>query len=197
MILLFHAKQYPKALTILHKVMNEPKFQSLPSNLKEQWLIHEAFMNFFILLKKIDTEQLQIPLRKFRVSKFLNEVPTYSKDKRGNNITLIILQILFLLQHKKVDEVIDRMEALNMYCHRYLRKDSTFRSNCFIKMLMILPQANFNKIAAIRKAQKYINRLQEVPLEEANQGTELEIIPYEVLWEYVLELLDKKIRYRR
>jgi len=81
------------------------------------------------------------------------------------------------------------MESLNVYCHRYLRKDDTFRSNCFIKMLIVLPNAHFNKIAAIRKTEKLRNRLAEQPLETANQSSELEIIPYELLWELVLEIL--------
>ena len=70
-----------------------------------------------------------------------------------------------------------------------------FLTNCFIKMLLQLPPAHFNKTAAIRKAKKYSDKLKEVPLESAKQSNELEIVPYEMLWEFVLESLDNKFHY--
>ena len=137
-------------------------------------------------------QQCKIERKKIRVNKFLNEVPIYSKDKRGTNITILILHILFLLQQGKYGVIIDRMESLKTYAHRYLRKDDTYRSNCFIKMLMQLPAADFHKQGVIRKAQKYWEKLQAVPLEVANQSAEIEIVPYEMLWEFVLESLDNR-----
>ena len=49
--------------------------------LDEQWRIIEAYAN----LLDINTGQV------FRVSRFLNEVPIFSKDKRGNNIAIIVI----------------------------------------------------------------------------------------------------------
>lgn len=192
MVLLFHSEQWLKASSLFYKAIQSPFYKNLPDNILEQWRIHEAYIEFLIVIGKIEKSARQATDKKFRISKFLNEMPTYAKDKRGNNITLLILQVLFLLLRKDFDGVIDRMEALNVYCHRYLRKDGTFRSNCFIKMLMILPSAHFNKTAAIRKSAKIRKRLEEVPLETANQSSGLEIVPYELLWELVLETLDNK-----
>lgn len=195
-ILLFHSKQFQKANEIYRQAIDHSNFKFLNKNYKEQWLIVEAFVNYFISIGKIEKEGKEKGgNKKFRISKFLNEVPNYSKDKRGTNVTILILQILFLLQRKKFGDVIDRMEALTVYCHRYLRKDDTFRSNCFIKMLLQLPSAHFNKTAAIRKVKKYHDLLEKNPLEMANQGSEIEIVPYEMLWEFVLESLDNKFHY--
>ena len=59
-------------------------------------------------------------------------------------------------------------------------------------MLLCLPAASFHKKAVLRKADKYWKKLKDVPLEKANQSVELEIVPYEMLWEFVLEGLDEK-----
>ncbi|MEZ5039837.1 MAG: hypothetical protein R2828_08095 [Saprospiraceae bacterium] len=191
MIYLFHSRQFNKAFEIFKKVTSDSSYKSQYKHISEHWIIYEAFIQYFNLIGKIDLTGEKLH-QKFRISKFLNEVPTYSKDKRGTNITIIILQILFLLQQKKHGEIIDRMESLQTYTHRYLRQDDTFRSNCFIKMLLCLPAASFHKKAVLRKADKYWKKLQSVPLEEANQSTEMEIVPYEMLWEFVLEELDEK-----
>ena len=110
----------------------------------------------------------------------------------GSNITILILHILLLLEQKKYGEIIDRVESIKMYAHRYLRKGNTFRSDCFIKMLMQLPAASFHKAAVIRKAEKYLRRLEGEDGQAQVSNPEVEIIPYELLWEYVLESLQNK-----
>ncbi len=60
--------------------------------------------------------------------------------------TIKLLQILFLLTDHKYGQIIDRIDALNQYTYRYLRKDETFRSNCFIKMLVLMTKADFHPI---------------------------------------------------
>lgn len=191
MIYLFHSQQFNRAHEVFVEISNHPQFKAQLNRVSENWTIHEAFLQYFIVMGKITIEK-EVARGKFRISKFLNQFPTFSKDKRGSNITILLLQILFLLQQKKYGDIIDRMEALKSYSHRYLRKDGTFRSNCFIKMLLCLPAASFHKKAVLRKADKYWKKLQEVPIEEANQSVELEIVPYEMLWEFVLEELDEK-----
>jgi hypothetical protein len=195
LILSFHSEKFQKAFSIYNQAISNPGFNSLPTSLKEYWYIHEAFIYFLLKTGRIPPSQLDKQNKlhpKFRLRKFLNEVPTFSKDKRGTNITIIILQILFLLQERKYPQIIDRMESLNVYCHRYLRKNDTFRSNCFIKMLLQLPPARFNQIAVSRKAKKYTDRLNEVPINLAKQSNEIELVPYEILWSFVLESLDNK-----
>ena len=124
-------------------------------------------------------------------------MPVHSKDKRRRNIPILIIHVLFLLQQKKYEKVIDRVESLNLYCYRYLRKDDTYRSNCFIKMLLQLPKANFHREAVIRKTKKYHKMLVNNPSNLRMQSSEVEIMPYEMLWEYVLDSLDNNIRKKR
>ena len=91
-------------------------------------------------------------------------------------------------KRKKYNFIIDKTAALSRYTSRYLKKDETYRSNCFIQILINLPRGNFHKDSFQFYAKKYIKRLQEAPLSSARQSSEFEFIPYEVLLEYVLEL---------
>lgn len=168
-ILGFHSDQLDLVTDAIRRSVPHRKYPAVD----EQWKIIEAYAH----LLDIDTG------RKFRVSRFLNDMPIFSKDKRGNNITIIILQILFHLKLNEKGKIIDKMETLKTYAYRYLRRDDTFRSNCFIHMLMCLPKAHFNPISLRRHARNYINRL------GTYQSGEVEIIPYEKLWEEVLRLL--------
>lgn len=186
----FHSRQYQQAYQIYKEVTGHPKFKQLFKNQSEVWIIFQAYIHYFIVLGKIKPDlETKESLGKFRPSKFVNQVPTYSGDKSGANISVLILQTLFLLVQGDYNNIIDRVESLNTYTHRYLRKDETYRSNCFIKMLLQLPEGNFIYKPVLRKAHKYIDALHSMPLKDARQNAELEVVPYETLWEYVVQSL--------
>ena len=67
--------------------------------LAEQWAIYQAYLEFLLPSG---------PDNGFRLARFLNNVPSFSKDKRGMNINILILQVLFLLRQGKRGEIIDR-----------------------------------------------------------------------------------------
>ncbi len=192
-LLMLRSKNYQGALEVYRVILNKSNYLKQQQAILEQWKINEAFINFLILKQKVKLSKGD-DRNVFRVNKFLNEVPKYSRDKRGTNITILILQILFLLEKERYEEIFERIEPLRMYASRYLRKGDTFRSNCFIKMLMQLPAGHFHREAVKRKAAPYLKKLETMPLDAANQAVELEIIPYEELWEYVMESLDDKVR---
>ncbi len=192
MYLLFHTKQYEEAHAVYIKIVDNKRFDLLPSNTKEIWNIFKAYIHFLIEAKEFNIERGDKTFVKFRLGKFLNEVPTFSQDKRGRNISILVIQIIFTIVQKKYNRAIDRIEAIEKYTSRYLKKDTNFRSNCFIKMLLEIPKEGFHRIAVERKASKYRTRLSEMPLEVANQSHSIEIIPYEDLWEMVLNVLGTK-----
>jgi tetratricopeptide (TPR) repeat protein len=190
LILLLHSRQYQKSFKIFLEAFYHPGLKRISPAFQERWKLYEAFIHYFIATGVIEPGLKEgARLGKFKLRKFLNDMPEFSKDKRGGNITILILQILFLLQTNRYDDAIPRLEALNAYSYRYLRKNDTFRSNCFIHMLSQVPQSYFNKKAVSRKARKYVDKLKEMPLAEARQSGELEPVPYEHLWGFVLASL--------
>ncbi len=186
----YHSGQYVQCLGVFMEAVNHAGFKKLPETHSERWSLHEAYIQFFITIGKIQPDFQTVEMMgRFRLSKFLNELPVFSQDKRGYNVSILIIHILYLLFQKRFDLVTTRLEALKAYSSRYLRKDETFRSNCFMHMLQQLPLGYFNKKAVDRKSAKYTERLKEVPLEVANQSAELELVPYEDLWQFILSSL--------
>lgn len=191
-ILSMHTGKYEQAYHIFFKVIKHKRFQFLPHNVIELWKIYEAYIHYMYSTGKLNLPGIEKQFNNFRLGKFLNTTPIYSKDKRGMNIPILIIQILFMIQKRKYDQAIDRIEAIDKYCSRYLRKDGTFRSNCFIKMLLQIPISGFHKAGVIRRSKEYLKRLKNMPLEVAGQAHEIEIIPYELLWELALESMENK-----
>lgn len=186
--LCLHTKNYEQAWRTYLSATKHRKFKTLFANAQEVWKIYEAWLTFLTRAGKVDPFKGG-GRRKFRLAKFINEVPTFSKDKRGLNVPILIVQIVFLLQEGKCDRLIDRMEAIAQYKHRYLNKEQNYRSNVFIRMLMEISKANFEEEKALHRTYKYRKMLNEAPLEVSNQSRDLEILPYEDIWEIVVEQL--------
>ena len=187
--LCFHTQNYAKAWEIFNQTIVHKKFAKLPDNIKEVWKIYEAWLHFFIQTKilKIDIPETS---KTFNIFKYANEVPVFYKDKRGLNIPIHISQIALLLQQKKYNTIIDRMEAIEKYKDRYIDKNYNFRSNIFINMLMTIPKTSFNRKQTIEKTTKYRQKLEKVSIDIANQSADIEILPYEHIWDVLLEYLD-------
>lgn len=192
-LLSMHTENYLAAYRQFEKVKKHKRFQFLPTHFVETWKVFEAYLFYLIEIGEIKAEVAgKKKINRFNRGKLLNETVAYSKDKRGMNIPILIIQILFLINRKEYNKSIDRMDAIKRYSSRYLRKGDNFRSNCFARMLLQIPNANFHKNGVKRKTAQLLERLKAVPLNVANQTHEIEIIPYETLWQFVLESLENK-----
>lgn len=118
-------------------------------------------------------------------------MPLHSRDKSGQNITILILQVIFLLIEKKYSQIIDRMDALSQYTYRYLRNDNSFRSNCFIKMLILMVKADFHPVRTKTLTASLYKRLLGSQIITDEKSSQVEIMSYDFLWDIILELLEK------
>lgn len=186
-----HTGKYPEAADLLLHTLQHPRFEFLPENVKEIWRIYEAYMHYLMLVGRVATS-LRGP--KFRLARFINETPIYSKDKSGINVTILIIKQLLLLQERKYSQIINEAEALEQYCYRHLRADHMKRSYYFIKMLLCIPISGFDPVMSALKAERFLEKLRETDYLVNDQTHEIEVIPFEFMWETALESIgaDKK-----
>jgi len=182
-----HTAEYDQAAEILYGTLNHARFEFLPENVKEIWRIYEAFVHYLVLAGKATGKSNG---QKFKLAKFINETPIFSKDKSGINIAIIVIKLLLLLQERRFSQVLDEVEAVEQYCYRHLRGDNAQRSYFFLKMLLHVPTSGFDPAVSATKAERFLDKLKEIPLQIANQTHEIEVIPYEALWEIVMESLQ-------
>lgn len=192
-LLCMHTGNYDRAAGVYKKVTEHPRFEVMPQVRKEKWKIFQAFL-LYMMRGTLPSDDEQMA-RNFRVWKFMNEVPIFSKDKRGLNIAILVLQVLFLLDRGDFDGIIQRAEALKVYASRYLKKDENFRSNCFLKMVLLMEKKDFNYERTIKIAEKYFSKLKNSRFDYARGSlSTLEIIPYEHLWQTILDKLRQQPR---
>jgi hypothetical protein len=191
-LLAMHTERYADGATVCHQLINHPKLSNHPAHISEMWKIYQAYIYVLVRMGIISEDGYEHKSAKFKLQKFLNDVPVFSRDRQGMNIPVLIAQILLLIVERNYDASIDRIGAIEKYCSRYLKQTDTLRSNLFIKMLLQIPLASFHKEALMRKTAKHLKMLQDTPMEISNQAHEIEIIPYEMLWNMLITSLDRK-----
>jgi hypothetical protein len=184
-LLALHTNNVEKALEIHEQVITHPAFKNYPPQNKEKWKIFEAFLAYL--------QPKQRNVRKgFNVARFMNEVPIFSKDKAGYNLSIIVAQILLSLKTGDYSRVMDRAEPLKLYASRHIRKEKNPRSYYFIKMLLVMIKYDFDPLKSEQIARKFYIKLKSLQSGGVSEIETLEVIPYDVLWPQILEILKNK-----
>jgi hypothetical protein len=182
-----YSKNYENAVDLICNIISSPKFPKLNEYYHEIFYttlgyIHLLFDSGYIA----DTLKSKDKLPDFKLGKFLNTTPVFSKDKMGINVSILLMHIAYLLQRKDFNAIIDRTDSLNQYAYRYLRQDDSFRSNCMIKMVIQMTKADFNSVRTERYTHDLRKKLSKVNLAGSGENIEIEVIPFEILWEIMM-----------
>lgn len=187
------AGEYSLAHSVAEKVISNPMFKLMPKIMHESWQILFSYISVIQSIGKVKLNANDsIVFQQFKLNKFLNDVPTYSKDKKGLNIPILIVQLLFLLHQKEYEQAHERLESLRKYRVKHFRYDAgNFRTQLFLKAITTMAGSAFNKKKFIKKSQPFIEQLRNTPIGHPDQHYKIEIIPYTLIWNWMVEMIDQ------
>jgi hypothetical protein len=185
--LALHTNNYINAFAVHSRATNHLKFKKLSVENRERWYVYEIYLNFLAeVLGSGNAVALANRKKTFKVSKFLSDAISYPKDQRILTVHLLTAQALFHLRRKNFQATSEIIDRLKVFSNRQLNPEDYFRPIQFIRLLQQLPKAEF-KINAMTNTEKYVQRLAETPMFFRGMLHELEVIPYEKLWDIFLE----------
>ncbi len=190
--LLMHTEHFKEAESVYNEVTQHPRYVFQPEHKKESWRLLELYLRFALGSESTDATQEAKTPAMFDLKKFLRAVPSYTGDKRGYNVAILILQILYLLDNNDFSNIISRMDALRTYRTRYLRVSSNKQSALFFKMLQIMETNSFSYEITKQKAQKYYDRILSTTAESSEIQDGPQVLPFDWLWRKILEMLKQK-----
>ncbi|MCB0635157.1 MAG: hypothetical protein KDC54_00990 [Lewinella sp.] len=189
LLLALHTSQYIQALAIYNQTVTQRQFAKLNSNQREKWSMYEVFILYLIqpmgMAGRLATPARRRPLQ---MEQYLNQNFNYPPDQRILTVLHLIAQVFFLLgkrDHARADERIDLLQNL---ANRTLAKDEYHRPIQFIRLLLQLRKANYQP-EELRNTEKYLKRLQEAPFSYRGSLSQLEPVPYELMWQQLLRRL--------
>lgn len=191
LLLAMHTDNYINALAIYRKASSNTRFKRITGSDKEKWTVYDMYLNYIIESEGASNPILRAQRRKnFRLSRFLNDPILYPKEQRMFTVHLLIAQVLFLIEKNSYSAATERIDRLKNYANRQLKKEDYFRAIQFIRLLQQLAKADY-RYDALSNVEKYYNRLIDNPFKFRGLLNEIEIIPYEKLWNMVLERVRK------
>ena len=182
-------KEYLNAINLINIIYKNKRHLTKYPYYSELYIVLLGYLYLLICSKNITVSVADGILPEFKLGKYLNSMPISNKDKRGINISILLMHIAFLLLRNDYSAIIDRIDSLNQYAYRYLRQDDSFRSNCMIKMVIQMTKADFNPVRTERYTADLLKQLKSVKLAGSGENIEIEVIPFEVLWEIMLKSL--------
>lgn len=185
LLLALHAHEYRKALDLLQQAHQNPYFIKQRDAAQQRWELYEAYLQF--------VRPAVSPLKLRSFSQFVQKVPAYSRDKQGMNVAILILQFLYFLNLGDIDGLTARLDALRKYELRHLRDPATLRTQLFFRLIFLSMREGFDIRRIVPKAETLLDKLRATPHPGAAFG-EIEIIPYERLWDLMLDILRRNDR---
>ena len=190
-LLAMHTGQYLKAAETFSSVVDQAGFRLLSEVKKERWKTFQAYLHYIYKTKKIREIRsiIQNAKTSFKLSDYLNDFPAFDKQRRGLNIAILTIQTLFYLEKFDLDPLKERITAIKKYCRRYPKKDTNFRSECFISMLANMSAEELRFYQTRKSSEKIYDEMASVMMEYHGGNRALEVLPYEVMWDMILDKL--------
>lgn len=188
-------RYFDAARTTLGDVLGHRNYLLLPEYQQQRWKVYELFLLFatgelrHMLSKKTK--------RSVALRELLSSADEIKGDRAGFGFSIRLIYILYLIEKGSFDELTESIESFRTFASRYIKPSMYPRSSTFAKLIALVERYSYNYLVVKTKAQKYLDRLsqQQVSHTEANEN--IQILPYELIWEMVLESLRKHHRIRR
>ena len=181
-LLALHAEQYERAQQLMGVITKNPAYLIQREAALQRWDLYKAYIEFVLPPPRITTA------RQRQLAQWVLQLPEYSRDKRGHNVAILVLQLLYFLRERNLEAVLMRLERLRKYQQRHLYEPATLRSRLFLRLLQVIAEKDFDAPKAAERGKALLQQLRETP-PPGEAFAEVEIIPYEQLWNLVLGLL--------
>ncbi len=177
------------AIAIFNKVMNSAILKNLDEDRRAKWELFEAALHY--LVEKQDANAALLPRNRrkiFKISDFINRPVQYTHRLNALYVQRLSFQLLFLLQRKSYQGISERIDLLQNFAKYELKKEGYERAYHFVKLLQQLEKSNFS-VENLKNAKKYLELLQQIPHHYRGRMADLEVLPYEQLWQMILNHL--------
>ncbi len=188
MFLLLKMHRFTEGYVLYTRIIKMKEFKELREGMsKEMWILFNAYFHLLHHLGKMPLSTFGEKDKVFKVSKFLNDVPTLCKDKEGMNIAILSVKMCFLIVTRQDKDV----ESIEKYFDRHTRKDDPYyRFHQFGSLLSRIPKSNFKRTLTKQNTVELRENLQSVPFDPVVSAYRGEVMNVEEVWDWVLDTLD-------
>lgn len=181
-LMAMHSRKYSLALQLYLEVIKNDFYEKISPLASERWTLYRTYLYFV-------SPSLEL-LKQFSYRDLLTAVPEYGKDKQGFNVAILIIQLMYYLRERDFEALNYRIGYLRKYMGTHLKDTFSDRSRLFFKLLLLTEREELDPVECRKKGKQIYEKLQTTP-PPGDAYAEIEIIPYEHLWEQALQILEQ------
>ena len=176
-----NAEKFHQATNVFRSVRVNKNYHRIADIDKQRWTIYRVYLLFVNDSKLVKWG--------FDLEKYKEQDPRFEKEYQGYNIATLVIQFLLYFREADVQNLKIKLNLLSQLSSVHLDKRHNYRNSIFIRMLEILVEKNYEHKSVLDKGSNYLSKLKKTQIPQ-DWHLELEIIPYEKLWEYILNILE-------
>lgn len=169
----FHCGKLAIAVDAYSKAVKVPK-KFRTEEIDQRWKIIRAYLELF----DFDIDG------KWRLRKFLNSVGILEGDKKGQKVSIIVVELLHHLKAQQFEKYQRCSQKLNDYIQANLKERGRYMN--FLRLLQCIERSGFDAREARRKGSKYMAALRGKFPRIGADVESVEVLPFEKLWEMAL-----------
>ncbi|MEP7233937.1 MAG: hypothetical protein ABI778_01455 [Ignavibacteriota bacterium] len=147
-ILLMHTLRFEEARDVFEEVTTNSRYASQPSHLRERWDIFRFYLDYVLDLNGESSGDQTLRKSKLllhrKYRKKVTEFPTFSGDKRGLNVSILVMNILLLLESNRKDRLFEQVEALTTYRTSHLKGKNSHQSAILLRLIQMMVRCDFD-----------------------------------------------------
>lgn len=177
-----HNKDYKLAKKILEDVIKNPNYSRASDSTIGRWKVFRIYLNFASPGKEM--------LKRVRFNDVYEAADYYYVESKGYYMTLPLLEFIHHTHKDRLDLAMNKLDEVEHYFFKYLNEPGKNpREKQFYKMLKTLKTLDFDVEKTKGKTEKYLTKMAEK--RSYAPFSDFEIIPYEDLWEIVMQTVGK------
>lgn len=179
-LILMKAEKFHQATKVFRTVRVNKNYHKIPELDQERWQIYRVYLLFVNDSKLIKWG--------FDIEKFKELTPNFDREHQGYTIATLIIQFMLYFREADVKNLRIKLDQLSELSSTHLDKRHNYRNSIFIRMLDIIQEKEFNYESILEKGNTYLKKLYSTQI-PPDWLLEMEVIPYEKLWEYIMNIL--------
>lgn len=181
MLLLLHTNQLATAVAEFCQLISDPQFAFFPFGFKLGCMAYRPYLKF---LTGVEINHASLDSMDAEMEGWAEVY-----GHQGLQTAQKVATFLLALREGRYEDIRVLAVDLENYARTQLEEPGTWRSRLFLLLLVQIPAGNFRPDEILPLAAPFLAQLRTAPMLLANQTQELEVVPFEDLWELAFGLL--------
>lgn len=178
-LLAVYNRNYSGAFEIIDSVFESKFFEKQADDQKDKWKLYNAYIH----LMQDGSNYLRN-----NYASILKDIPEYDKEKEGFNFAILVLQFMYYADQREIEKLVKIRDEMKVYMANHFKENFSYRTRTLYKLLNIVVENELDFKQVQLKSRYLIKKLGENQI-VGIAHVELEIVPYEHLWEMIFNKL--------